>query len=106
VYLAAGVVRMPFRRFLLWDLACATIVVSVFFALSYSLGAYLDRETIGGMVRHTEMTITAIVLVLAVGAVAYFALRRHRRRLLVQVLDPGKPPVGDEAPATDAREAS
>jgi membrane protein DedA with SNARE-associated domain len=106
VYLAAGVVRMPFRRFLLWDLVCATIVVSVFFALSYSLGAYLDREAIGGMVRHTEMTITAIVLVLAAGAVAYFALRRHRRRLLVQVLDPGKPPVAAETPATDAREAS
>jgi membrane protein DedA with SNARE-associated domain len=101
VYLAAGVVRMPFRRFLLWDLVCATIVVSVFFALSYSLGAYLDRETIGGVVHRTEMTITAIVLVLAGGAVAYFALRRHRRRLLEQVLDPGKPPVVE-----DSREAS
>jgi membrane protein DedA with SNARE-associated domain len=106
VYLAAGVVRMPFRRFLLWDLVCATIVVSLFFALSYSLGAYLDRETIRGMVRNTEVTITVIVLVLAIGAVAFFALRRHRRRLIEKVLDPGKPKEAEDSRPAEAREAS
>ncbi len=90
VYLAAGAVRMPFRTFLAWDLVCATLVVSLFFALSFALGAYFDRETVGGMVRDTEVTLTAIVLVLAAGGLSFFALRRHRRRLLEQVLDAGE----------------
>jgi membrane protein DedA with SNARE-associated domain len=107
VYLAAGVVRMPFRRFVLWDLFCATLVVSAFFALSYYLGAYLDRESIGRMVRDTEMLITAIVLVGA-GVIAFFALRRHRRKLLRQVLDVDVPdPAANSHPRpADAREAS
>ena len=103
VYLAAGVVRMPFRRFLLWDLFCATLVVSVFFAISYYLGAYFDRATIGRMVRDTEVTITAAVIV-AVAIVAYLALRKHRRKLLAQVLDASKPP-GHAKEATPHAEA-
>jgi membrane protein DedA with SNARE-associated domain len=86
VYLAAGVVRMPFRRFLIWDLFCATIVVTAFFALSYYLGEFLDREAIGVLVRDTELMITvAALVVLAVAA--FFALRRHRQRLLKHVIE-------------------
>lgn len=107
VYLAAGVVRMPFRRFLLWDLFCATLVVGVFFALSYYLGSFLDRETIRRMVRDTEMMITAVVLVVA-GIIAFFALRRHRRKLIEKVLDVEvpEPATSERARPTDAREAS
>jgi len=107
VYLAAGVVRMPFRRFLLWDLFCATLVVSAFFAISYYLGGYLDRETIGRLVRDTEVMITTIVLLVA-GIIAFFALRRHRRKLLEKVLHVEVPdPVAKEhSRPADAREAS
>jgi membrane protein DedA with SNARE-associated domain len=86
VYLAAGAVRMPFRKFLLWDLVSGTIVVSAFFAISVALGNALERDAIGRLVRDTELLVTAIVLV-TLGAVAFFALRRHRRKLLKEVLD-------------------
>ena len=57
VYLAAGVVRMPFRKFLLYDLVCATLVVTTFFGLSYFYG----REI-------TEFILDADIVVPAVAA--------------------------------------
>lgn len=86
VYLAAGVVRMPFRQFVLWDLVCATVVVGTFFALSYVLGVYFDRDAVTGLVHETEMTITVILLLAVAGGAAYYFLRRHRQRLLDQML--------------------
>jgi membrane protein DedA with SNARE-associated domain len=107
VYLAAGAVRMPFRKFLLWDLVCATLVVSAFFAISVGLGNVLDRESIARLVRETELLITAIVLI-AVGVAAYIALRRHRRKLLKEVLDVELPDATQEHAdrRPKAREAS
>jgi membrane protein DedA with SNARE-associated domain len=106
VYLASGVVRMPFRRFLLWDLVCATVVISVFFAVAYSLGEAFDRDAIGGMVRETELAITLVALA-AGGVIAFVLLRRHRRRLLAQMMDGGAPPRSVDLTRTpDAREAS
>ncbi len=74
VYLAAGVVRMPFRSFLLYDLLCATLVVGTFFGLSYAYG-----EQIARILRDAELTFTLIVLAIA-GSVALWLLRRHRLR--------------------------
>jgi membrane protein DedA with SNARE-associated domain len=106
VYLAAGVVRMPFRRFLLWDLVCATVVVSVFFAIAHYLGEVFDRDAIGGMVRETELIITVVALA-AAGVIAFVALKRHRRRLLEQVIDGGPSPRHSEiVRPPEAREAS
>lgn len=76
VYLAAGVVRMPFRRFLLCDLVCATLVVGMFFSLSHFYG----RE-IYGLVRRAEWSLTLVVL-LVLGVVFLWWMRRRRQRLL------------------------
>ncbi|MEA1952471.1 MAG: DedA family protein, partial [Planctomycetota bacterium] len=38
VYLAAGVLRVPFRRFIMIDLVCATAVIGTFFGLSFYFG--------------------------------------------------------------------
>ena len=81
VYLAAGVVRMPFRRFLLWDLICATLVVSVFFWLSFAYG-----EEITNLLRDAEMTLTLVLLLLA-GVLALWWIRRRRQRMLDAALD-------------------
>jgi membrane protein DedA with SNARE-associated domain len=80
VYLAAGVVRMPFLRFLLWDLVCATLVVGAFFALAFFFG-----EEIADLLTDAEVGLTVIVLTVA-AVIAFVALRRHRRRLLEQVI--------------------
>jgi membrane protein DedA with SNARE-associated domain len=98
VYLAAGVVRMPFRRFLLWDLFCATLVVATFFAISYYLGAILDKASIGRLLRETEATVTILVIA-AAAIVIFIALRRHRRRLLEKVLESAESPPHAKEPS-------
>jgi membrane protein DedA with SNARE-associated domain len=80
VYLAAGVVRMPFRRFILCDLICATLVVGTFFALSYAYGEEIYR-----MVRRLEWSLTLIVLLVA-GVVFLWWMRRRRQKHLDALL--------------------
>lgn len=81
VYLASGVVRMPFRKFLLWDLISATLVVGLFFGVSYYYG-----ESIATWLREAERTFTLLVLAV-VGVVVLWILRRNRRRIIESVLD-------------------
>ena len=76
VYLAAGVVRMPFRRFLLWDLFCATLVVGTFFSLSYFYGEHIAR-----LVRDAEMTFSLVVLGIAAMVGLWWLHRRRQREL-------------------------
>lgn len=80
VYLAAGVVRMPFRRFILCDLICATLVVGAFFSLSYFYG-----EKITEFVLDAEKTFTLILLAVA-GVVFLWWMRRRRQRRLDELL--------------------
>jgi len=81
VYLAAGVIRMPFRAFFLYDLVCATLVVGTFFGLSYAYGEHIAR-----ILRDAELTFTLVVLVL-VALVTLWIVRRHRRQKLTKILD-------------------
>ena len=75
VYLSAGVLRVPFRRFLLMDLLCATLVVSIVFGLSYFYGMQIFE-----WVFDAEKGLTVAVLV-AVAAVGGFYYLRRRKRL-------------------------
>jgi membrane protein DedA with SNARE-associated domain len=72
VYLAAGIVRLPFRIYLTCDAICATLVVGFFFALSYAFG-----EVAAGWIRQAEwgVTITVLFLVVAIGGIAYYRNR-------------------------------
>ena len=73
VYLSAGILRVPFRRFLLIDLFCASSVIGLFFGLSYRYGT-----TITHLIHDVEYVLTGIVLVTLLGVGIYF-WRRHRR---------------------------
>jgi membrane protein DedA with SNARE-associated domain len=75
VYLAAGVLRMPLRRFLLTDALCATTVVSVFFGLSYYFG---DRIKV--WIHDGEFGLT-IAVVLAIVAVLFFTWRKGKKMI-------------------------
>ena len=76
VYLAAGVLRIPFHRFLIIDAFCATTVVGLIFGLSY---AYGDRLT--SLIRQSEIWLTVTVaLVVCAAACFYFWKRRRRNR--------------------------
>lgn len=81
VYLAAGVVRIPFRKFLFWDLICATVVVGAFFSLSFFYGRQITE-----MLRDAEVTLTLIVVAVALVATLIW-LRRRRQRLMQETIE-------------------
>jgi len=98
VYLSAGILRMPFRRFLLIDLFCATVVIGTFFGLSYRFGEAVTR-----WIRNAEFVLTGIVVAFLVAAVFLF-WRWHRRHAARQseeldVRIPFQP--SDEVPTPD-----
>ncbi len=73
IYISAGILRLPFRRFLLFDLLCATTAIGVFFGLSYCFG-----KDITDWIVKVERGL-AVGMVLAVAVVAVYFWRRHRR---------------------------
>ncbi len=81
VYLAAGVMRISFRRFILIDLVAATLVVSLFFGLSYAYG-----ETVARLLRNAEVALTVVVLLslAVVLAIVYW----RRQTFSSEIIDP------------------
>jgi membrane protein DedA with SNARE-associated domain len=78
VYLTAGILHFPYRRFLLIDLVCATIVVSLF----YSLAWYFGPDIIT-WIRTAEEGITiAVISSLVVGGVLFWVHHRRSKRML------------------------
>ena len=75
VYVAAGILHLPYRRFILMDLLCATTVVGLFFSISYWFGEALTR-----WIREAEYFATGLVALVVLGLVIYF-WRRHRRKV-------------------------
>lgn len=73
VYLAAGTLRMPFRRFLVIDTLCASAVVGLFFGMSYAFG-----DTIVDWIHRGEIALTLLVA-LAVVAVMTFTWLKGRQ---------------------------
>ena len=67
LYLAMGILRVDFRRFLLCDAACGTVVVGLFFALSYFCGGW-----IGELIRGSQVAATGIALIVAAVAAPYY----------------------------------
>jgi membrane protein DedA with SNARE-associated domain len=80
VFLAAGVLRIPFYRFVLIDAVCATTVVGTFFGLSY---AYGDRLT--SLIRQSEIWLTVLVALVACAAVCVYLWKRRGRNRVATV---------------------
>lgn len=74
VYLAAGILRLPFRRFFLFDLFCATVVIGTFFSLSYYCGLTITR-----WIRPAEIIATVVVVLVLLGGGIYLWRGRARR---------------------------
>lgn len=77
VYVTAGILRMPFRRFIVVDAFCASLVVSLFFALSFMFSEAF--ENLWNSIHRAEVWLTATLGIVALGVVLYFVLRRRRR---------------------------
>jgi membrane protein DedA with SNARE-associated domain len=87
VYLAAGVVRMPYRKFIMLDLVCASIVVNCVFWLSYLFGA-----GVASWIRDAEWTITITIILVSLIAAGY--LYWNRRGILKFVFGEGNSSEG------------
>jgi len=110
-YLTAGILRVPYRWFLLADFICASVVITVFFGLSYAFGA-----RIGAFIQSAERGLTIVVVSLTVLAVAAFLWFRRRRMQLLDenperlfgnrelILGPASGSVGDTHEAAGTRD--
>ena len=88
VYLSAGILRVPFRRFLMIDLFCATVVIGLFFSLSYRYGT-----AITGWIRGAEVGLWVIVVLVLIGVGVYYYYWRRRGRKQAQLgPEPGESP--------------
>jgi membrane protein DedA with SNARE-associated domain len=87
VYVMTGVVRLPFRRFLLYDIISASLVVGVVFGLSYLFG-----EQVTGWVRHAEIRATIVVALIVIAAIAILYYR-NREQVMEFVFGREQPPA-------------
>lgn len=78
VYLTAGILRVPYRQFLLADACSAAVVVGLFFGLSYFYG-----EPIGAWIRGGQYGLTAVALGAAACALAVLWWRQRRAAALL-----------------------
>lgn len=77
IYITAGILKMPFRKFVLADLVCATVVVSLFFGATYFFGQQIMR-----VIQQGEGVFTTVVIgivILGGGGLLWYQL--HRRKL-------------------------
>ena len=63
MYITAGILKVPFKRFVLADLFCATLVVTLFFGLTYLYGAQIMHIIHSGEGWLTIIVITAAMIV-------------------------------------------
>ena len=78
VYVAAGILRVPFRWFILCDLISASLVVSLFFGLSFLFAEQILQ--MWNRIQRAEMALTVVVVAAVLGVAIYFYVR-HRRRV-------------------------
>lgn len=97
VYVMTGVVRMPYRRFLVYDIISATLVVSVVFSLAYTFGNNVQE-----WVHHAEFYATLVVLgvIAIVGGIVYY---RHRQAVMDFIFG-SDPTPAENQPAPPSRE--
>ncbi len=95
VYLSAGILRVPFRRFVMIDLFCATVVIGLFFSLSYRYGT-----AITGWIRGAEVGLWVIVVLVLIAVGVYYYYWRRRGRKQAQLgPKPGESPSPEPEPA-------
>ncbi|HUT14157.1 MAG TPA: DedA family protein [Thermoguttaceae bacterium] len=97
IYLSAGILRLPFRQFVICDLFAASIVISLFFWLSYFLGKPIAEQ----IVRIWELLVVIGVVVLVLVAIYYW--RRHRRK---KALANARPHEESSSEADNAEESA
>lgn len=84
VYITAGILKYPFRRFLIIDFFCATTVITLFYSLSYYFG-----DSILPLIQQGEITVTIILaLVVAIILAIWWRKRRKHKKRVEEGIDP------------------
>jgi membrane protein DedA with SNARE-associated domain len=78
VYLAAGVLRVPFRTFVLFDLLCVSTVVGIFFFLAHRFATQIENMMV--WIRGAGLTVSSAIAVALLILLLYY-IRRRRSRL-------------------------
>ncbi len=97
-YFAAGVLKANYLRFLITDIVCALLVVTLFFGLTYFYG-----KQIWNGIHHAEFAITiAVVFAVAVGVIVFLVHRRGNAMLEHERTAEGDPPAGLQSKQPEA----
>jgi membrane protein DedA with SNARE-associated domain len=75
IYITAGILKVPLKRFVIVDTICAAAMVTTFFGLAYKYG-----ETIARWIRNAELAVTITIGVLAVLALVGYRYYRKKRQ--------------------------
>jgi membrane protein DedA with SNARE-associated domain len=73
IYITAGILKVPFKRFVLVDTFCAAVMITVFYGLAYKYS-----ESIARWIRQAELAVTITIGVLAI--IALVGYRYYRKR--------------------------
>lgn len=76
VYYAAGAAKVPYIRFLLWDLIGATVVVGVMFGLGYRFGDGITK-----VIRNAEEVATALVVIGLMSVGVYYLYKKQTSKV-------------------------
>src|SRR5690606_8180899 len=98
IYITAGILKMPFRKFLLADMVCATVVVTLFFGISLVFGEQIVR-----LIHEGEGVLTLVVitcLVIAAGVLFWFHLR-NKKVPGIEILEEAQKAVEADCKAND-----
>lgn len=103
VYVAAGILRVPFRYFIVCDMISASVVVSFFFGLSYLFAEQINN--LWARIQKAEIALTVTVVSTLIGVVIYFYVRRRRRldRIRLRRLRRSRGPRGKQ-PSADGED--
>jgi membrane protein DedA with SNARE-associated domain len=77
VFLTAGILRVPLRRFLAADMLSASVVIGIFFGLGYRYANEILHSF--QWIRRAEVLLTVLVVLGVAGLVGIYWRRRQRR---------------------------
>ena len=90
IYITAGILKVPFKRFVLVDSFCAAVMITVFYGLAYKYS-----EGIARWIRQAELAVTITIGVLAI--IALVGYRYYRKRKAAERLMEEKAAASNDA---------
>ncbi|MCG8587267.1 MAG: DedA family protein [Pirellulales bacterium] len=80
MYITAGILRVPYRRFLIADAISASVVITLFFSLAYFFGSRVSEW----ITRGTQYITGFVLVLIVVGIIAWYIKNRLKASLFQQ----------------------